>query len=391
MKYISLTLSICIIIPLLSGCWDRVEVNDIAIITAAAIDYTEDNQIKVSVQIFIPRALPSGGMGGGTGESTFVREATGVNLADAISKLQMKIPRKIFWGQCRIFIFGMQMAEKGIQEQLDYLIRHPQPRGRAYMFVSKDNVEKVLETIPPLERYSGEVLRELSDLQVGLRVTMQDLDLILSSEAQAAALPLVEILPPPEGKKESETIPFITGTAVFKKDKLIGVVDVYKTRGIIWLRNEIKQYTISFKPKNEKGEIALNPVRADVKLIPKIANGQWKMTVKTMTEGDVVQNGTKLNMMDPKVIQRLEEDYQKDIQDRIKLSLKDLQEDLNADIIGFATEFHRKYPKEWKKVKDHWDDVFPQVEVKVDVEAYIRRPGYISSPSGLPKEEVKKE
>ena len=38
MKSILLLLAICVSILFLSGCWDRVEVNDLAIVTAAAID-----------------------------------------------------------------------------------------------------------------------------------------------------------------------------------------------------------------------------------------------------------------------------------------------------------------------------------------------------------------
>ena len=59
-------LSLCGMI-LLSGCWDRVEINDLAIVTAAAIDATDDNQIELSLQVFIPKALGSGGGQGGGG------------------------------------------------------------------------------------------------------------------------------------------------------------------------------------------------------------------------------------------------------------------------------------------------------------------------------------
>ena len=61
MKRILLLLSICVSILFLSGCWDRVEVNDLAIVTATAIDKSDDNQIELSIQIFIPKSLSSGG------------------------------------------------------------------------------------------------------------------------------------------------------------------------------------------------------------------------------------------------------------------------------------------------------------------------------------------
>jgi spore germination protein KC len=390
-KHLIPIICICLFTPLLSGCWDRIEVNDLAIVTAAAIDLTEDNQLKVSVQVFIPRILGKGGELGGGVDSTFVRDGIGSNLANAVSMLQMKFPRRIFWGQCKTFIFGRALAEKGIQESYDFLSRHPQPRDRAYIYISKGEAHDVLRLLPPLERFSGEVLKELSTFQTGQRITLNDLGIAMKNESQAVSLPLVEILPAEKGKKETETIPYLDGLAVLKKDRLIGTLDERKTRGVLWIRNEMKQYTISFKPEEEEGEISLTPVKGSVKLTPEVKKGQWIMFVKVKTEGDVVQNETNLNLANPKIIEKIEKDYQKNIKERIELSITNLQEELNADVVDFATEFHRKYPKEWKKAKDQWDEVFPEVKVVVQVEAYIRRPGYITTPGGLPENEVKNE
>ena len=195
MKKILCMLSLVGVI-LLSGCWDRVEINDLAIVTAAAIDETDDNQIELSLQVFIPKALGSGGGqggggGGGGGPVTLVRSHKGINMSDAMSKLQSGIPRKIFWGQCKVFIFGEKLAKKGIQKEIDFILRHPQTRERSYLFVSEGKAKSVLEFQPTLERYSAESIRELSALHIGMQVTTQDIDEMLIGDAQAAAIPIV--------------------------------------------------------------------------------------------------------------------------------------------------------------------------------------------------------
>lgn len=87
------------------------------------------------------------------------------------------------------------------------------------MYVSKGKAKPILESLPPLENYSGEVLRELSDLHIGMLVTLQDLDEMLTGKPQAAALPFIKILPPGKGQTKLQGIPYIVGTAVFKKIK----------------------------------------------------------------------------------------------------------------------------------------------------------------------------
>ena len=219
-----------------------------------------------------------------------------------MSKLQSKIPRKIFWGQCKVFVFGEKLAKKGIQKEIDFILRHPQPRERAYVFVSEGKAKSILESQPPLERYSAESIRELSALHIGMQVTIQDFDEMLIGEAQAAAIPFVKHIISRERAKNITDILTIAGTAVFKKDKMIGKMTEKATRGILWLRDEMESYTVTVKPKGVSGEISLNPVSAHVKFVPQIQNEKWKMLVKVNTEGAVIENGTNLLLSSPQSI-----------------------------------------------------------------------------------------
>ncbi|MEC1396610.1 Ger(x)C family spore germination protein [Peribacillus simplex] len=393
MKCVLLLLGICGATPFLSGCWDRTEITDLAIVTAAAIDKKGNNQIELSIQVFIPSSISSGGGQGGTsqeggGVTTLVRHEIGSNISDALSKLQSKLPRKVFWGHCKVFVFGEKLAKEGIQEQLDFLLRHPQPREKANVYVSKGKAKPILESLPPLENYSGEVLRELSDLHIGMLVTLQDLDEMLTGKPQAAALPVVKILPPAKGQKKLQGIPYIVGTAVLKKDKMTGTMTEKETRGLLWLRDEIESYTVTFQPKGVKGEISLNPVTAQVKKIPLIRNNKWKIMVKVNTEGAVIQNGTNLDLSSPKSLKAAEQAYQKDIKKRLEMAFLHTQQK-KADILGLGKDFYRKYPKQFNQIESHWDEIFAEMEVEIDVAAHIRRQGYINKPAGLSENEVK--
>lgn len=51
---------------------------------------------------------------------------------------------------------------------------------------------------------------------------------------------------------------------------------------------------------------------------------------------------------------------------------------------------HESHPKEWKKLEKNWDDdTFPELEVDVQVETFIRRTGLRNKPylSNLKKDE----
>ncbi|WP_052947614.1 Ger(x)C family spore germination protein [Aneurinibacillus tyrosinisolvens] len=382
---------------LLTGCWDRRELNEAAFVLGAAIDKKKDKKIELTVQVLIPRAAGGGqqgaGGGGGGGGSTpqvLVRSAIGENVADAASKLQEKFPRRIFWGHCETYIIGEKLAkEEGVREQIDFLLRHPEPRERAYLYVSHGKAADVLELKPPLERYSGEVLRRLIEMRIGVKVTVKDFEQMVTGDAGGALLPLIKILPQKHGEKKQETIAYMAGTAIFKKDKMVGQIDDKVTRGLLWLRNQTQETTITVNPR--KGEtISLNPVRDATKLIPEIENRKWNITVNVSAEGTILQNGSDLDIMSPEITKRVEKYAEKDIKRRIDRALKQVKEGMDVDAFGFADAFHRKYPKEWEKVKDHWEDVLPQVNVKMDVKVHVVRSGMSTTPAGLTEEEVKK-
>lgn len=376
---------------ILSGCWDSIEIQNLAIITAAAIDSEENHKVKVSVQIFIPRTITSGESGEDPSlGSTFVREGIGKNLAEAISVLQTNIPRKLFWGQCKIFIFGHDLAKTGIRKELDFLIRHPDPRINSNLYVSEGKASNLLKLIPPLERYSGEVLSKFSQHQeVGVDTTLNDISKDLTEASQSFSLPYIKRLKSDEyARKSYETIPTIVGTAIFKKDKMIGNIDLEETRGLLWLSRKIQKSTVSIKPEENENEVIMMPTSGSVRFKPQIINNQWIMNIQIQVAASIIQNETFLSLLQEDVITKLEKGLENKLRDRISKTLEKIQKEYQADVVGFGRRFHQKYPEQWKKVKDHWDEKFPEVDVKLSVNATIKRSGDIGGPAALPEEEV---
>nr|WP_283248113.1 Ger(x)C family spore germination protein [Bacillus sp. FJAT-50079] len=360
---------------LLTACWDRVETNDLAIITATGIDKADDGQIELSVQIFIPKAPVSGSEGMGptsNGRTTMVMSHKGVSLADALSKLQAELSRKVFWGLCKVFIFGEEIAVDGIQDHLDFLLRHPEPRERAFIFVSNGKAKKYLKLNADLERYSAEYVREIASKRHGMGVSLKDLDEMLSNEDRSAVLPYLKEV------NESKKFMKVIGTAMFKKDQMIGIISEATTRGLLWLRNEIEDYTTIVQLDNQ-GEVAIFPVKTDIKLIPEIKGNDWKMIVKINAEGSIVQNTTYLNLSNQASLEKIEKAFQEKLQKRIGSAIEESKK-LQVDVVHFGKEFHRKYPKQWKKVEPRWEEKFPEVKVEYIIKTNIKREGYINRP-----------
>jgi spore germination protein KC len=210
-KKIPLLLFLHLSIILLSGCWDRQEVNDLALVTAAGIDKKSDETIELTVLVYIPKDGGSQqsmeGSGGDGGNQKLVRSAEGTTIADAMSKLQEKLPRLIFWGHSEVFIFDEDLAKNGISCHIDFIIRHPQLRERSQIFISKQKAKEILSLLPPLERDVSEVLRELATHKIGLEITAKELAQMLISDSSASTVPWIKILPSEEGEVKRKPLP----------------------------------------------------------------------------------------------------------------------------------------------------------------------------------------
>ncbi|OCT12311.1 hypothetical protein A8709_31250 [Paenibacillus pectinilyticus] len=372
---------------LLTGCWDRTEINDVALITGAAIDKVDDSHILLSVQIFVPRSTP--GSGGGSGmsgqssnvgnQATIVTSAKGENIADALSHIQERLPRTLFWGHAEVFIFSEAVAKDGIRDEIDYLMRAPQPRERAFMFVAKDNARKILENQTFLERNSSEAMREVAKEKLSLSVTLADLAQMLVDEPGAAALPCIEMLPASSEKNYDRVPTPINGTAIFRNGKMVGAIDEFTTRGVLWIRDEIKQAVITVNPPEGNGTVSLRLITSHTKLKPMIRNGKWSIDIQIRTENNALQNSTKYKISsDPQALKTIQMAMNDDIEERVVLALNQIQKGMGADIFDFAGTFHRAYPKQWQQNKANWDEIYPNVEVTIHPNATIQRPGLTS-------------
>lgn len=389
-KKMTLIFTFCLFPLLLTGCWDRVEINDLAIVLATGIDLSEEGEIELSVQLAIPKAMGGGqGSSGGQGgdQPTTVERVTGRTIFDCHSKLQASASRRLFWGHNRVVIIGEKLAEDGIQKHIDFFARHPEPRLRAYVFVSKGKPTDILKVVPDFDDSSSEVAREIAKFEIGMSVTLKELIEMLSGDAGNTALPWIEVEKEVQGKGGVQ----VNGTAVFKKDKMIGRMDEELSRGILWLRNEIKLAAVTIKPEDAEGQISFDLLRSRTELIPKIENDNWKMTIKVTTEDDAVENETKLNLMNPEVVKKLQKQMEAEIKERIRLALEQVQKEMKVDILGFAEIFHRQYPDQWSKVKDQWEEKFPEINIEIQAKAYIKRPGLSTSPQGISEEEVREK
>jgi spore germination protein KC len=383
MKAIRMALILVMIMMLLTGCWNRVEVNDIAIVTAIGLDLTEDERVRLSLQVANPAKLgPTGGSAGGSnGNSTFVISETGVTVSEAYRQLQGKLPRRIFFSQSRVLLIGENLAKKGVSSIIDFHTRYHEPRINSFIMFTKGEASELINSMPNLESVSAEETKELAKLSVGVTIYVMDfLNMLLTDGIEPFGPQFTLTSLDVNNKNKSKEVQAKRGTAVFKKDKLVGWMNEVETRGILWLRNEMETGVITINIPKEKGggNVSFDIIRTETQSVPKLKHGEIKVTVNVTAEVSVMENDSNIKLDDPKIIEDLQKNIENEVRDRIQLVIDKAQQEYQSDIFGFGQAVYKKYPKEWNtNYKKNWEQEFSQLEVAINPNVFVRRIGLI--------------
>jgi spore germination protein KC len=376
----ALCLLLVVSLPILPGCWDRMELNEIALIRAVGIDRTEDGQIEVTILQAIPvrTGTEGGGGGGGGGRQQTVLSAQAVTIPEANAKLQEKMGRRIFVGHQEVIVLGKRMANTGIREVLDYFARQPQVRMDAFVFVTEGSPKEIFETVPQGEPTATETLYKMEKLERAAEMTDMRVLQEESGDGEAAVIPMV--------RKVDDTTLSLDGVAIFRRDQMVDHLDRNAAQWLLWIRDEFTTSRITTRLPGESGYVSLEVVRSETRLIPRIEGENRRILVKVTSEDDVFFNGTRLSLYHPSNVDRIARAMEQTLQDHLRRTVERVQKKDRADVLGFAGAFHREYPKEWARMKDRWNEqVFPRLDVDIQVRVHIRRPGVTDRPAGLPE------
>lgn len=374
---------------LLSGCWDRRELNQLAITLAIGIDKVEDDY-QVSAQVVVPSVVSTNSTGGGTMVTLY--SARGETVYEAFRKMTKDSPRKIYPGHTRILVVGEELAKEGIAESLDLLSRDPELRPDFYVVVAKENtaanilnVTTPVENIPANKMFNSLKMSETAwsgTKSIKLDELIED----LVSDGKEAVLTGVEIAGNQEQGSSKQNIESISPSvrikydnlAVFKDDQLIGWLTEDETIGFSYVTDSVQTSVKAISCPNE-GKATIEVIQVNSEMKGNIKNGKPVVNIKINVEGDVGAVECKINLNELKTIHSLEKIYEKEMQDNIKKTIATLQTNYKTDIFGFGEELHRSNPKEWNTIKNNWEEEFSNLTTNVDVDLKILGTGTIKN------------
>ncbi|WP_426334041.1 Ger(x)C family spore germination protein [Paenibacillus silvae] len=391
-RSLCLLLSFVVLLPLLTGCWDRHELNELGIMLGLGVD-KEGDRIRVSAQVVVPNEISSKSAGG-KGTPVTQYQATGKSLFEAIQSLTETSPRRIFMAHVRVLIFGEEYARKeGIYDVMEALMREPSVRPDYYVMVARNTkASEVLDLLTPLDNIPAEKL--FSSLDVSAKtwaptttITGDQLMDYMLTPGIHPVITGVEIIGDHSKKGSTDNISTIraaaklntTGLSIFKGDKLIGWLNEDESKGYNYIRDNVKSTTGNVDCPNGEGTVTIKTLRASTKRKAKIINGEPQVKIKVNVVSSVASVDCKMQIGSMTAIRELEKATQDRLKDLMEKSVNSVRRKYHVDIFGFGQEIYQTDPKFFKKHEQDWDKYFEDLDVVYEANAQIRRVGTLDN------------
>ncbi|WP_171647430.1 Ger(x)C family spore germination protein [Paenibacillus phytorum] len=383
-SFIRLTACLLTIVLLLSGCWSRKELNDIAIAEGVGIDIAGD-QFELTVQIVNPGSVTKAKS---EHESpVIVYSSKGDTLNEAVKRLTSSISRKIYFAHIRILVFSEELAKRGIVNSMDYLMRGSEFRSDFNVVIAREGTaKKLLSVMTPLEKVPANYIfnsLEAAKKEWTAAVTIQ-LDQLSNSivtPGKSTVISGIQVIGDQKVGTSNKNIDYTgpparlkySGNAIIKKDKLVGWLNENESRAYSVITNQSKRSAIHLVCPNG-GNIGIDVARIKSKVYAVVKNDKPEIYIESRAEGNVSDVECKIDLFKVETIDYLDKKYVEFAKSNMESTIKKAQK-LGADILGFGEAVHRADPKYWNKVKNNWEELFKELEPHLNIVAKVRGTG----------------
>ena len=325
----------------LTGCWDRIELQERAFVMVAGIDkydpeksdMPEEDKVKKNEEsrLKMTYLLP---------KFSAVKEAEeGKNsrqLLTSVGKTPYMTTRQLtlrqdnqpFFQHMKAVVLGVDLLKNKdyFLELLDGLERQDEISRKLHIFIAEDQASDILKTeslLKPLSYKLQGMSEEKLGTNVFIPITLEEA--ITSTVKGATLIPKITA---------SKTEIKVGGSAVIKNDRFINWLGEEETKAVAFIRGDVKQDIVEIDFKGVTMPFIIKSLKQKKKT--RVEDGKIHIDVKLTIAGDIQQYKVKEypRLTDMKLIEEIEKEINKKIKTDLEKVIYILQDEMNADVIN---------------------------------------------------------
>ncbi|MBQ6853650.1 MAG: Ger(x)C family spore germination protein [Peptococcaceae bacterium] len=265
-----------------SGCWDKKELNQLALAQVIAIDY-KDSQYQTALQLIIPSADKETV----TSDNLWTMTGTGTSVGETMQQIALAAPREIYLDHLDLVILGDGVLRHDVGQALDYLLKENVLRRRTRLLAVEGDAGKLLSDSAELAKMD---IFYMDNLLKDQRRRVHSSDAIVNAYFLSAHNGLAETIVIPHLVLEEKKELRLEGAALVRDGALADWADKDWLSGYYWtvggseimtLPDEYGQIVVELDKKKCKWEIQSEEplqIKATLRAVIKIISGydSWR-------------------------------------------------------------------------------------------------------------------
>lgn len=383
--------SLLLICILLSGCWDRVEIDKKSMVSIIGIDIGEDigkqkeiakfkpnepytalEMKKLHLTLGAPDISKLGPDKGGTAEDIYIN-SDGYSMQDALAKASLKSSRDIRFTHTKLLVLSSDLMGNSdiAKEVIDYLQREPALNRMMYVVLAEGKSEEYIKHKPEMEKnienYITGLVENSNRNESILPVTLNEF-LILLSENGNALLPKIAI---EKDKKQLK----VSGVAMIKDYKLKGSLTPSETGNLEMLRGTLKGGKRVTFLNGHPVDFVIDGVNRKINVTN--TNGKLFVNINVKLEGEIKDYHTDNDIFSKDKLNYLQQNFNKSIKTECEQVVNLIQKEFQIDPIGIREYVEKFHHDIWRQSKDKWSEVYKNAVINVNIDTNIRRIGVV--------------
>lgn len=352
---------------ILTGCWNYREMETLLIVAGVAIDKGSNGSgyhLTIdTVDVTEGKEKPP--------KSKFI-ETDGDTIFDAIRNAVKESDKKLLWSHDKIIIISNQIASEGIAPVLDLFIRNTESRNDTDVIISKANTAQ--DVIKP----KG-FANQISSFETDKTITndtkflskapyvklFQAIDMLFGNGI-ALTLPVLNVT-----SNMGEPVTELDGTAVFKRDKLLGYLNSDESKLFLFATNQIQGGIFLVKENSPTPNISLDIKDSKTTITPICTSDKPSINIDIQMQCALGETETSSDYSTEDGIKKVESDAAKELQVGIKQLVSKVGAQYDSDIFGFGSSIYQDNYEYWNKIKPQWDSIFKTLNVNVTAKVEI--------------------
>ncbi|MFR4987255.1 MAG: Ger(x)C family spore germination protein [Lachnospirales bacterium] len=375
----------------LTGCFDKVELEERALVLAIGIDkYTDGNDTNTEKtgeekRFIVSMAMPEVSEGEKTGNANpmgngeeqnsineAIKVAEGSSIASTIDLIDTYMSKNLYYGHTKVVVLGKEILQDEIllREVIDSLERNNEISRKIIVLGTMGTAKEILQTIPKDEKMLGIYINDFyknnkKNSSFTYRVDLEDIIQQLLA-TNNTAIPNIQIV-----DKDVK----LTGLIALKNSKYAGYLNDTTTKGLLWIIDKKSLGEISVPFENGyvstsilKKKIDKNFYEKDNKIICQfIVNIEGNISEYTLGK-NIIMDTEKYKMVENEISSYLKNEIENSI---------NIIKNLDVDIIGLKELIRKNEYNLYDKYNLENNNIYDYIDFDIQCNTKIKGSGSV--------------